>query len=504
MTKEEPTLYRRSIEGGYWVISLRVVSNFLVFVKSLIIANVFLLNDLGIISAAIMMMEVLSTFSQTGFESALIQKKGDVRDYLDTVWTAGVVKGVLLFAILYVFAPVLASFHIPDEKLTLAISVFRVMGLTFLIGGLMNVGTIYFQKELEFDKFFKWSLLSTLFDVFLSVTLVLFFRSLWGVVAARLLSSVISVAGSYYFSDYRPHLHFVPSRALELWRYGKWISGGNILGYILEVGPHFFVWFVLGVQPLALFRWAYQFATLPGGHISNVVSMITFPAYSKIQGDKARLRDAYLKVTMITAFLAFPIVFLIFVLSPDFVQLFLKEHLHPVLMPIKILTVVALITSVGSVAGSIFKASATVRPLFYFQWCRILLVAILIWPFSAAWGIVGTALAIAIMRAAVFLPGCMYMGRVLECSLARLFEPMLVPFLASAGMSLALWLVKIYVLAEASYVNFALLIMFGWAVYAMLVYVLDKRLRFGIIDFGLSQWKLILEKRRSLARIGKN
>ena len=70
---------------------------FLGFGKVLVIANFFILEDLGIISIALMMMEILSTFTQTGFDTALVQKKGKIQDYLDTAWTAGLVKGVVLF-----------------------------------------------------------------------------------------------------------------------------------------------------------------------------------------------------------------------------------------------------------------------------------------------------------------------------------------------------------------------------------------------------------------------
>ena len=71
--------------------------NLLSFVKVLIIANFFILEDLGIISVALMMMEILTTFTETGFDAALVQKKEKIHGYLDTAWTAGLVKGVILF-----------------------------------------------------------------------------------------------------------------------------------------------------------------------------------------------------------------------------------------------------------------------------------------------------------------------------------------------------------------------------------------------------------------------
>ena len=82
-TKEHPDLYRRSIKGGYWVIGLRTAIMLLGFAKSIIIANFFFLENLGIIAVAAMMMEALSTFTQTGFDTALVQRKGNIHAYLN-------------------------------------------------------------------------------------------------------------------------------------------------------------------------------------------------------------------------------------------------------------------------------------------------------------------------------------------------------------------------------------------------------------------------------------
>ena len=43
-------------------------------------------------------MSTLETFTQMGFQAALIQKKGDIRDYLDTAWTISALRDSFLFA----------------------------------------------------------------------------------------------------------------------------------------------------------------------------------------------------------------------------------------------------------------------------------------------------------------------------------------------------------------------------------------------------------------------
>ncbi len=492
--KEEPDLYKRSIKGGYWVFAIRFATQILGFVKSIFIVNYFLLNDLGIISAAIMMMEILSTFTQTGFETALIQKKEDIRDYLDTAWTAGVIKGIALFGVLYFAAPLLASFGIPAEKAPLAIWVFRAMGVCFLMSGFRNIGAVYFSKNMDFHKTFSLSVTSTLTDIVLSIGLVLVFRSIWGVIAARLISAAVSCAGTYFLSPYRPKLHFAPSKARELWEFGRWIYTGNIVGFLISQGDDFFVWFYLGIQPLALYRTAYNFATTPATHISYVISEVSFPAYSKIQNDLPRLREAYLKVLKLTAFLAVPVSFLIFLLGPDFVHLFLPERMYPMTIALQILAVKGFMASISSTYGPVFNSLGKPHVILYTSILCLIILAVTIYPFTKLWGIAGTALS-TVLFGILVNPLCfILMCRQLRCSVWKILREILVPVGASIIMTVVLAACRIFCPEEPTFIWFFVLGIISLMVYLAVMGLMDHVFNYGMKPLFLDQFHFLKQK----------
>ena len=117
---------------------------------------------------------------------------------------------------------------------------------------------------------------------------------------ARIIAAAANCVGGYILSPYRPKLHFETAKARELWRFGKWIYGSNIIGYMISRGDTYFVWSYLGLPQLALYKYAFDFATMPATQIAGVISSVSFPAYSKIQNDIPRLREAYLKVLKVT------------------------------------------------------------------------------------------------------------------------------------------------------------------------------------------------------------
>ena len=490
-TKEHPDLYRKSIKGGYWVIALRAAIMLLGFAKTLVIANFFYLENLGIISIAIMMMDILSMFTQTGFDVALVQKKENIHSYLNTAWAAGLMKGIALFLILYFFAPLLASIRVPEDKFSLAVSILRAMSFCFLIRGVQNIGIIYFRKELEFRKVFSMTFAASLADIVFSIAFIFVFQSIWGVIAARIISEGVSCAGSYILSPYRPRFHFELAKARELWKFGKWIYGQSILGYLLENGDNFFVWFTLGLPQLALYKYAYNFSNMPATHICDVISSVSFPAYSKIQDDIPRLREAYLKVLKITAFFAIPMSFLIFVLGPDFVRLFMKEHLHPMALALQILALKGLLKSSGSPRGPLYQAMGRPNIVWYLQWIRVGILAITIYPLTKMWGIEGTAISTVLVNVFVNPPALVISSKMLKCPIFEMLKPSVLPFLASVLMLIIMTTLREMLLAEMTYFSFFSLALSGIFVYLTVLYMLDRIFHHKFLDLMIEQIRMI-------------
>lgn len=479
--KEHPDLYKRSIKGGYWVFAIRFATQFMGFVKSIIVFNFLFSENLELIIVANLLLAVLTTFSESGFRAALIQKKENIADYLDTAWVISILRGILLFIAIYFAAPLFVSFRVDPEDVPLAISVIRAMGFCFLIQAFQNIGVVYFQKELQFHKTFGLTMAGTVTDIVLSITLVLIYRSVWAYVIARLAAAVVNLIMSYLLCPYRPKFHFVPAKAHELWKFGKWLFGGNIIGYLLREGDDWFVWFYLGGGPLKLYRYAYNFSNLPATHITHTISQVSFPAYSKIQDDIPRLREAYLKVLQTTALISIPTAFLIFTLGPDFVRLFLVEESHAMVPVIQILAFYGLLKSLGATRGPLFRAVEKPQVPFYFFCLRVGILVVSIYPLTKHWGIAGTA--IATMLPAILLNplGFLLVCRLLNCSILQLLQQSIFSFFASIIMVLLLLLIKYFLVSDGviPYAFFFVLCILGVILYFGFMWLGDIYMNYG-------------------------
>lgn len=217
-------LYQRTIRSGFWVFALRITEQLFNIVRLIILARVLAPNDFGLMGIALLALASLETFTQTGFQQALIQKKEDISSYLDTAWIVMLLRNIFLCVILFFTAHYIALFFGSPA----AAGIIRAIGFSLLlggsggIGGFVNIGIIYFQKELEFNKQFLWRVSGTLADFLVSVATALILRSVWAWVCGLLAGNFVRLIMSYYTHPYRPRLRFDRAKSRELFGFGKW------------------------------------------------------------------------------------------------------------------------------------------------------------------------------------------------------------------------------------------------------------------------------------------
>ena len=102
---KDSNLYKKTIKGGGWIFLGRLLQQLFGFVRWVVLARLLSPYDFGILGIAALTIGILDTFTQTGFGIALIQKNVDIRPYLSTVWTVGIIRAAILFLFMCAIAP---------------------------------------------------------------------------------------------------------------------------------------------------------------------------------------------------------------------------------------------------------------------------------------------------------------------------------------------------------------------------------------------------------------
>jgi O-antigen/teichoic acid export membrane protein len=484
-------LYQSVLRSGFWVFSLRVVQLIFSFARITILARVLAPHDFGLLGIALLTMTSLETFSQTGFQQALIQKKENIESYLDVAWTVLLLRGLLLFMLLFFIAPYAASFFNTPE----AMPIIRVIAFSLLLQALTNIGVIYFQKELEFNKQFLYQISGLIADFTIAVLAALILKSVWALVFGLLAGNAVRCLVSYFIHPYRPHLSRNFEKAKEIFGYGKWILGASILTFLLSQGDDVFVGKIIGVSALGFYQIAYRFSNMPAVEISHVISQVTFPAYSKLQDSLDKLKRAYLKVTQLSAFLSFPIGGLIIILAPEFTAIFLGEKWMPMIPALRILTIYGVLRAIGATTGTVFMAVGRPEIMTKIKVGQLILLAILIYPFSMRWGIVGTALAVT-AHALIFNPVAVYMVlKTVGSNFTEPFKIIVLPLICTAIMVGAILLVKMHLFTAVTLTAFIALVVSGVFIYLLITILFDIVFNYGSIHLIQEQIKVLLRNK---------
>lgn len=468
------SLSQRVGRGVIWIFAVRAADEGFRLVRVLVLARILAPNDFGLMGIALLAMTITTSLSETGFTVALIQKKQDVKGYLDTAWTISVIRGLILFGVLILGAPLVAAFF----QAPAAVSIVRVIGIALLLEGCSNIGRVFFDKELEFNKKFVYQVGGSVADLVVAISAVLILGNVWALVFGLLAGAAVRCTLSYVLHPYRPQPRLDLAKSRELFGYGKWILGSSILLLFLNQTDLMLIGKVLGVTALGLYQVAYRVSLLPATAIRDTVSQVTFPAYSKLQDNLPRLREGYLKTLQITACAA---VFLgagIFALAPEFTSTFLGQNWIAAVPAMQVLALAATVRSISATTGPVFRAVGKPQIITKWQTVRLFLLAALIYPLIVKWGILGASVVVFFSILASAIIFSLMVVKTTQCGIKSFAKMIVPPLIAGTTMVLAILGLKVYL--GAGVLEFLLLAGTGILVYLGVIYLLDRVLGYGI------------------------
>lgn len=464
------TLQQRVVRGGIWLFALRGTRGIIHLARTTVLARFLSPDDLGLIGIALLTMSVLQTFSQTGFQVALVQKKEDIEDYLDTAWTVSAVRGLLLFVVFYSAAPYIGLFFDTSP----ATPLMRVIGVSLLFEGLTNIGVIYFQKELEFNRQVTYQLSGEIADLLVVIAAAVLLRNAWALVLGLLVGNLVRASISYLVHPYRPTFKFDWEKASEMLGFGKYVFMQSIVLFLLTQGDDAFVGKMLGTTALGYYQLAYQFSNMAATEITHVVSRVAFPAYSKLQDQKDKLKSALSKTLDFVTLVSLPLASGILILAPEFTKVFFGEKWMPMVPAMQVMCLFGAMRSVAAAFGPVYRAVARIDIPLKINLSQLVLLVPIIYLLSSSWGILGTAVAITLsMVVALYLTSREIIG-ILDVQAMSLFEFPLIATVSSGGMVLVVLLVKTYVLNGGGIISLIALVGLGVTSYLSALFVSGK------------------------------
>jgi O-antigen/teichoic acid export membrane protein len=461
----------QAIQSGIWVAGINVGDRILQLLKVIILARLLSPEAFGLLGIALLAIAALRQFSKLGFDEALIQHKNeDVNAYLNTAWVIKISRGFLIGAIAFFVAPHLAVFFGEAQ----AEPLIRVIGITPLILGLQNPAVVYFQKDLNFHREFAYQIVGRLVDLVIAVVFALIFGSVWALAAGILGMNLVKLLLSYGIHEFRPELEFNIEYGKEMFGFGKWMLASAALLFLYRQGDDAFVGWFFTATSLGFYQMAYRFSNAPATEVTNVISRVAFPTFSKVQNDVDRLREGYFRVVQLSSIIAFPMAAGIVAVAPQFVRSVLGNQWVPMIPLIQVLAIAGGLRAFAANAGAVFKAVGRPDYDVKLQAFKTITIALAIFPAAEYFGVTGVAFVI-LGSAIVMQPLLVYvLLPLIEGTVRELIDYVIYPLVSSSAMLLIVVGVDRYIFVQYGIFNLAILIIIGIVSYVSLMLLAEK------------------------------
>jgi len=373
-----------TIKGVSWIGLLRVITRVLSLGKTLILARILLPAQFGVFGIATLVLALVEVLTETGINIFLVQEK-DAEKYINTAWIVSIVRGIIISLFIIVSAPFVSTFFNSPESFNLLLTI----SIIPFIRGFINPSIVKFQKNLEFNKEFYFRSSIFLTDAIISVVFAVLTQETVSLILGLIAGALLEVVLSFIFISPRPKLIFEKSRAVEIIHRGKWVTAFGVFNYLSQQIDSAVIAKLLNTTSLGIYQITYKLSFLPVTEVTDVVSRVVFPVYSKISSEPKRLFNAFLKTSLIVSVVALPIGALLIIFPREIIILLLGERWLGGVEVLRVLALYGIVRAIFGSASSLFLALKKQNYVAIMTFVRLTGLVITVIPLTLRFGIVG-------------------------------------------------------------------------------------------------------------------
>jgi len=308
----------------------------------------------GLMALVNMVLELLQKFSDIGINQSIIRdERGDDPDFLNTAWTVGIVRGVLIWLAACLLTWPVAQFYGRSELLALI----PVAALTALIAGFRSTKIARTNRHLMLKRLTALELGSRILGTIAMIAWAGYSPTAWALVAGGVVTGIAVLAGSFLFlPGVGNRLHWDRDAANELIRFGKWIILSTAITFFLAQGDKMTLGKLMDENRFGIYAIAFMLARAVPEMILKLAPRVLMPVYARLidQGPK-RLRSQTQKMRLVLMAISLPILWILVLFGRHIIKIY-PEVYHEAGWMLEILAAGNIGLVVGITAGGITLA----------------------------------------------------------------------------------------------------------------------------------------------------
>ncbi len=333
---------------------------FIAFISSIVLARLLTPHDYGCIGMLIVFTSLASTFIDSGFGEALIQKKVPTNTDYSTIffWNMGV--AIVLYMVLYFSAPAIARFY----DIAILCPILRVQAIVLIINAFKLVQVNQLKKRLDFKAISIVTMTSSIFALIVTIVMAYLGMGVWSLVTQNLLVAGIPAVVFWFYLKWRPIGVFSWKSFRELFGFGAFML---LTHFVNELGKQIQILLIgkmFSSSTLGYYSKANSTERMASQVISGVVASVAYPLYAEAQDDKKALANIIRRITMSISYLTFPLMLLLILIAQPVFLLLYSERWLPCVIYFQVLCLVGISSCLLSVNQQCIAAIGKSQTMF--------------------------------------------------------------------------------------------------------------------------------------------
>jgi len=379
--------------------------------------------DFGYFAALTGIMAVISSLSDAGLGSAVIQKKNATKDYISTAFTLSLIVGLTCWLFIFFCAPYLVRL-VADETLVRPL---RLMSITLLFHCFLSIGLAQLYREKCFKKVSIIGFFSNLTTIIFSIILAYYGAGLYAMIFYIVANPILKTVLIYIGNVKIPKLKIVKEDVHSIFSFGGWLTLSTICNNISNQIDRLFLPKLASVEILGAYTRPTSFAYNISRQITDVFDKVLFPMLAEMQDDKSKTLSVFYRAIELLNTISVVLACSLFFNSELLIYIFFgKEWLSlvPILMIVSI-TTIFLIDS--QLVDCFFRSLNLVKYGFYLRLCGIFWN--LLWVvIGSKFGLYGIAISLTFSNICIIMAKVVTLSIKIDASLLLVLKKWLVAF----------------------------------------------------------------------------
>ncbi len=303
-----------------WNLVDKLSTQVLYAITGIILARLLPHEDFGLVGAILIFQAFASLFVDSGFSSALIQRKCPTREDYSTVLWFNIGVAVFLYVVLWFSAPLIAHLFQDDMRL---VALSRVMFLSFILNASAIVQTNRLMKQMNVRPIAITNVVGLTAGGVVGIYLAFAGYGAWSIVWQTIVTSGTKSLLLWIGSRWLPSMTFSWTVLRSFFKVGSGVMATSFLNTLFLNIYSFFIGNRLGMAQLGYYTQADKWSKMGVMSVSQTLTSAFLPTLSSVQDDGERFGRVVSKMNRFTAYLLFPaMLFLCVLAEPIFHALF--------------------------------------------------------------------------------------------------------------------------------------------------------------------------------------